>query len=610
MKKYGLRRTAILILGAGILLVASAAAAGVEIMPLDQVKVGMKGKGRTVFVGTEIEEFDVEILGVLNNSAPKRNAIIARLRGRNLEQSGVLQGMSGSPVYIDGKLIGAVAFGFPYAKEPIAGITPIGEMLAIAAEKPRTTSPAPAKFPWATRLSLGDLLGIFQERLASPVSFESDGRTARALPMPLFFSGFSSRILDQARPFFDRLGFRLIPSAVSAGSQLAGLSPLAELSVKEGDPLAIQLVAGDLDMSAIGTTTYVDGSRVYAFGHPLYNLGSVEYGMSKASIITVVPALDNSFKLGSVGDPIGTILQDRTAGAYGEIGRVPRLVPVNLTLTPETGPAKEFRYKVAKDTLLTPLLLNMSIAAVLDAEDRALGDLSLELRGDIYLDTTPGQIVDIEDMFSGNLGSAVAGLSGMVTSIVYYLTSNEFQELGIQKIDLQVRSAERPRTASLERVWLDRYEAAPGETIRIKLFIKSLRGESQVEEIPFLTPRLPAGSEFQLVVADTTSMQQVELGQYRAGGIVPRSLEQLVRLLNSLRKSNRVYFKLIGARSGLFLRGEELPNLPPAMKSLFASPRASGSAPAEINVSTLSEYQLPVPYVFQGLAVIPLKIRK
>jgi hypothetical protein len=213
-------------------------------------------------------------------------------------------------------------------------------------------------------------------------------------------------------------------------------------------------------------------------------------------------------------------------------------------------------------------------------------------------------------MFSGNLGSAVAGLSGMVTSIVYYLTSNEFKELGIQKIDLQIRSAERPRTASLERVWLDRYEAAPGETIRMKLFIKSTRGESQAEEIPFLVPHLPAGSEFHLVVADTTSMQQVELGQYRAGGIVPRSLEQLVRLLNSLRKSNRIYFKLIGARPGLFLRGEELPNLPPAMKSLFASPRASGSAPAEISVSTLSEYQMPVPYVFQGLAVIPLKIRK
>ena len=193
--------------------------------------------------------------------------------------------------------------------------------------------------------------------------------------------------------------------------------------------------------------------------------------------------------------------------------------------------------------------------------------------------------------------------------MVYFLTNNEFKDVGIHRIDLNIRTAERPKSAVLERVWLDRYEAAPGETLRLKLFIKSYRGESRVEEIPFLAPNLPPGSEFNLVVADTRSLRQVELGQYRTSGIVPRSLEQLVRLLNNLRKNNRVYFKIVAARPGLFLRGEEMPNLTPAMKSLFASPRAAATAPVEISVSTLREYQMPVPFAFEGLAVIPLKIR-
>ena len=580
-------------------------------MPLDRIKAGMKGKGRTVFAGTQIEEFDVEILGVLANNSPKRNAIIARLAGRNLEHTGVLQGMSGSPVYIDGKLIGAVAFGFPYAKDPIAGITPIGEMLAVAAGKSRPASPSPAKLPFASRVSLEDLFAAHADLLSSASLVDADGRSGTALPTSLLFSGFPSRIIDRIRPFFAGLGFRPVASPAAAEQvQRSGIPPGADLTVREGDPLAIQLVSGDLDVSAIGTATHVDGSRVFAFGHPLYNLGPVEYGMAKAGIITVIPTLDNSFKLGSVGNLIGTILQDRTAGAFGEIGRVPKLVPVNLTLTPESGDVREFRLKVVGDKLLTPLLANMSIAALFEADERSLGDLTLELQGDIYLDTTPGMAVHVEDMFSGNLGAAVADLSGLVTAVAYYLTNNEFRDVGIQQIDLRVRTSERPKTAALERIWLDRYEAAPGETIRIKLFLKTHRGESRVEEVPFQAPPLPAGSEFHLVVADTASMQQVELGQYRSGGIVPRSLEQLVRLLNSLRKNNRIYFKLIGQRPGLFLRGEELPNLPPSMKSLLASPRASGSAPAEISVSTLSEYQMPVPFVFKGQAVIPIKIRK
>ena len=203
MKKFMVRIAAVI----AVVLGTSLALSATEILPLEGVKAGMKGKGRTVFAGNKIEEFDVEILGILANNNPKRNAIIARLSGRNLEQTGVLQGMSGSPVYIDGKLIGAVAFSFSYAKEPIAGITPIGEMLAIAGDKTGKRAPGAARLPFSASVSLRDLFEAHRDYFVSPPSFESNGRTGAALPVPLFFSGFSSRVLDEVRPYFAGLGF-------------------------------------------------------------------------------------------------------------------------------------------------------------------------------------------------------------------------------------------------------------------------------------------------------------------------------------------------------------------------------------------------------------------
>ncbi len=475
-----MRKRVLRLFAAAALLGTSLGAFAAEILPLEAIKPGMKGKGLSVFAGSKIEEFDVEIIGILTNNSPKRNAILARLSGRNLENTGILQGMSGSPVYIDGKLIGAVAFGFAYAKEPIAGITPIGEMLAIAAEAPKGAAPAAGpRLPFSSSLSFRRIVEAHRDYFSPAQPLESAGGLGTTLPVPLFFSGFPARILDEVRPVFAGLGFRpLAASSADSPRQRTGITLETDLTLREGEPLAIQLVSGDLDLSAIGTVTHVDGARVFAFGHPLYNLGPVEYGMARAEILTVLPALDTSFKIGAVGNLIGTIIQDRTAGAYGEIGRHPKLVPLNLTLTPETGPAREFRLKLASDKLLTPLLTNMSIAALLDSEGRSLGDLTLELRGDVTLDTTPVQSVHIEDLFTGNLGSASSALSNLVTAVVYYLTNNEFRSVGIQRIDLNVRLSEQPKAALLERVWLDRYEVAPGETVRIKLFLKTYRGES------------------------------------------------------------------------------------------------------------------------------------
>lgn len=587
-------------------MVLSAVEGSVPILPLDQVKAGMKGKGRSVFQGNRIEEFDVEIIGVLKNVEPKKSIILARLKGGILEEAGVISGMSGSPVYVDGKLIGAVAYSLgTFVKEPIAGITPIEEMMSISEKRKKGPVFSP-QVPVKKHLTLDELFMLNKDFFLSKAVFHSEGRALKPLNIPLVFSGFSSYAFEQSRSFFSNLGFIPVMSAFS-GQSLETISP-PDLTLREGGPVAIQLVSGDLDMSAVGTVTYIDGSKVLAFGHPLYNLGAVDYAMTKARVITVVPSLISSFKLAVSDSLVGKFTQDRSSGLLGELGKVPRLVPVNIRIMDADGELKEYKIKVVDDKILTPVLLNVSLGGIVTTEERAIGDLSLGLLGNIYLEN--GMNIRLEDLFSGQFDDSVVSLSSLLAGVVYFLTNNEFEELGIHRIDLNIQAFEEVKFSYLEKVWLSKYEASPGDRIDVKIDYRTFRGESQREEGSIQVPNLPPGSEFQIVIADAASMAKIEMSQYRAATFVPRNLSQLVRMLSNLRKNNRIYIKMIASKPGIFLRGEEMSNLPPSMRSMFASPRAAASSPTELTRSTLMEYQLPIPYVFRGEAVIPVKIKK
>lgn len=599
----GLRMLAILVLAAGV--GAGAARAAVLIMPLREVKPGMTGVARSVFSGTTAEDSAVEILGVLTNIQPGRNLILARLKGKVVDQAGIIQGMSGSPVFLDGKIAGAVAYSFPYAKEAIAGITPIEEMLAIG-ERAAPRTAAPVSIPVAGRPRFEDVVEPRLGPAADEGLIQAGGWTARRLRLPLVFGGLGPRSVERAKPLLERMGFLAVPGG--SAPQAREPAPDTSISVREGDAVGIQLVGGDADVSAVGTVTYVDGTRVLAFGHPFYNLGAVDFAMTRARIVAVVPSLESSFKLSQTEGLIGAFRQDRTAGALGEIGRMPRLVPVNLRLEPEGRPDREFKLKVVSDKILGPAFLNITLSSLLTGEERSYGDLTLDFEADVYLDN--GMSVHLEDLYSGNFDGSATEVSGLVAAVVYLLSNNEFKDLGLHRIDLVVRPADRLRQAALERVWLDKYEVAPGERIQIKVFVRGFQDESIVHEVQVQAPALPAGAEFQIVVGGAEAMQLVEASQYKVREFVPRSLGQLVRLLNSLRKNNRIYFKILASKPGLFLRGEEMANLPPSLKAMFASPRAAASAPTDLARSTLSEYQLPVPFVFKGAAVVPVRIRK
>lgn len=573
-------------------------------LPADQIRAGMKGKGRSVFLGDTIEEFDVEVLGVLRNIQPKKDLIVVRISGDAIEGAGVIEGMSGSPVYIDGKLIGALSYSLgAFVKEPLALITPIEEMMAIP-EKESTKSSFAPRLPIKKHLSLNELFEIYESYFYKDSSVISGEHTFTPISIPLVFSGFSPHVFDKAKDFFSKLGFS--PMSVSLSGQSNEKITIPNLSLKGGDSVGAQLVTGDLSMSAVGTVTYVDGNRVLAWGHPWFNLGTVDYTMTKANVMTVVPKLDISHKLTSEEIPVGKFSQDRMSGLFGEIGQVPNLIPLNITMITGNG-EKKFSVKLTDDKILTAALVNMVVSSLIVGENRAIGDLSLEFSGDVYLDN--GMSVHLEDLFSGTFDRAATDLSSLVAAVVFFLMTNEFQDLPIHRIDLAIKPSEDVKYSVLEKVWLDKYDASPGEFIKIKVYTRSFRGESSLIEGVIPAPQLPKGTEFYLIVADALSLQQLEASQYKRQEFMPRNIEHVIRMLNNLRKNNRIYFKILASKPGLFLRGEEMPNLPLTMKSMFASPRAASSAPAELEKSTLGQLQQPIPFVFRGATLIPIKIK-
>src|SRR5262245_52400920 len=320
-----------LALGA-VLCAAGPAAAADGVLPLDQVKPGMKGVGRTVFEGSKPVDFDVEIIGVLENIGPKQSMILARLEGGPLEKTGVIAGMSGSPVYVDGKLVGAVAFGFPFSKETIAGITPFAEMVEFTAlETPRAASTRfkPTMGPGgpAAPLDAASVAAALRRPLQS-ISLDAGAWRAGAMPgglpgasltplaLPLVFSGFDPSTFEWAKGLFSSLGFTPVMGSGGHGSVPGPLPGLPA-----GGPIGISLVEGDLDLSVTGTITQIDGDKVYAFGHPFYNLGPTQFPMRKAYVYSVFPSLYQSWKISVPdGDSVGTIVQDRTTAVAGRLG--------------------------------------------------------------------------------------------------------------------------------------------------------------------------------------------------------------------------------------------------------------------------------------------------
>ena len=586
----------------------------VAVFPLSEVKPGMKGVGRTVFARQKMEEFDVEIIGKLENSSPKQTMVLARLSGGPLANTGVIAGMSGSPVYIDGKLLGAVAFGFGFSKEAIAGITPYVEMTSLSRMNDialrassggldQTIRPIPLRMsglPWP--MDSESLVAKFTDALsqAGPGGKTGSGVAGMtALPIPLSVSGLSGGSFDVARGLFSKLGFA--PMQVpSKGEAPGAIGPL-----EAGGPVAVSLIQGDFDFSATGTVTHIDKDAVYAFGHPFFGIGPIDFPMRQAWVYDVFPSLNQSFKISSAHQTIGRFQQDRATGISGKLGPGPRMIPVKLTLQNRPGMKQEYSFSVVQDDLFTPLTVYASLLSVLQGQERVAGPSTVALDATVNFSSIPA--MRLQDQFAeGQPGAMAAGLVGAAISFVM---NNEFRRVSLDSVTVNLTAKEAQETATISRAWFDGDgPVKPGMSVPVKIALRTFRGEEVITSVPVEVPAGATPGRYVVFVSDGQGLSLAEQREMRQA-FVPRNLDQMVRVVNSIRRSTNIYVRLQRFEEGAAVSGTLLPGLPPSMMQVLGA--SEGGDPVVRTATTVVwDGEKAVDYSVKGSRLLALQIER
>ncbi len=589
-------------------------AAAVDIIPFKEVRPGMKGVGRTVFKGTGVEEFAVEIVATLENVLPKRNLILARLEGGPLRETGILEGMSGSPVYLGGRLAGAVAYSWSFAKEPLCGVTPIEEMMEmlergvdLPADRTRAVKPTAAPGSLSLLARPAAMVAFLQRqylRLGAPSAGPAPSPQGLELLRPtVVLSGFLPEVARSWFPAFEAMSLR----PVVGGSPASDAPGARGADLTAGSAFGVTLVRGDMDVTAIGTVTHVEGDKVLAMGHPLLLLGPAAMPMTRAHVFGHFPSAASSFKLAGPAGEVGAITQDRFPGLAGRIGASVDMVPVRVELRRSGTSSRSFRFDIVPDPLLTPGLLHMSLLSLLASEEKQAGDVTIRLREGSRIHVSGDLDVKLENLFSGEMSVAYA--AGTVAYMTYLLLNNEDRSSGIEGINLLVDYEDGRRTARIQKIWLERYTVRPGETMTLHVQLQPFRGDTVVVDLPLAIPEeAPAGKAL-LQVGDSLTLSRMESAS-GAAPFAPRSLEHLVWLLNHIRLNQKVYATLIRPDTGAVLAGERLPNLPPSIASILLRPRAEQDGSSRLHFRTLLEADADTVHSVRGYQKTLLEVRR
>jgi hypothetical protein len=577
---------------------------------VDDIRPGMKGVGRTVMKGTKVEAFQAEVLGVLKNTSPGRDLVVCRLSGLNLEKTGVIAGMSGSPVYIDDKLVGAVAYAWPYGKEPIAGITPFCQMNGFVEAFERRDilrANKPARVGLRQPLVIDgqefDTVTVAQDcEDAKPSA--ADGLWMMPLRTPLSATGFTKNSL---KLLHERCGgFGLIP--VQGGAAPARIAAEEkDTPLEPGSPLAVSLIRGDFDLSGIGTVTHVEGDRVYGWGHPFLSLGSCEFPLMSGYIITVYPRQTVSFKMGAPLKQLGVINADVSTCIAGWLGRKPDMLPLRMSVALDAdGPIRTFNVEIARQPALLPTLVFTALSNSVDME----GDLPEEMTADMEarIEVEGRDPIVLKDTFSGFSGNrAPQALYSQVGAVVNILTRNSFKPVRIDRIDCRTRVRHGRRSAEIESVELasDIYE--PGETVKATVFLRPYKGARQRVPVSLQLPSdLPEGPYTATICDDLINARQTLRDNPTLTN--PSNLDQVfeaVRVQMNAQRTN-VVMRLPLPRAGVAVNGRTLPNLPPSMVQILGNSRRTGAQ--TLNSALVS--RRPTEWVIQGSETVRFHVVK
>ena len=576
------------------------------------VRPGMKGVGKTVMVGTKLEEFGVEVLGVMKDVSPGRDMVLCRLSGLNLEHSGIVQGMSGSPVYIDGKLLGAVAYGWEFAKDPIAGVTPFSQMVQyvrsndkkIAAESglPGIKGTALLDEPWDL-----DRAPSLERGPAGTVAVSGGGLGGmKPIGTPLAATGFTPRALALLG---DKLGPLGLSPAAGGGAAEDVRILQANTHLTPGSPLSIAMVTGDFDLSGIGTVTHVEGDRVYGFGHPMFSLGPCEFPMMTGHIHTVYPRTSVSMKMGSPLKTVGVLDTDVSTAVAGRVGPSPDMLPMAIKVkVGRFSEPKTYHVNVVREPNLLPMLIMTVMTNAIDTEGNLPDELTAKVaitmklkdRGEITIrDTLSGP------RYSGPMGPAA--IFNPVANLVNLLVRNPMSPVRIETIDCEVDISSGRAFAEVEsaRLITDRIE--PGGTLQAKVTVKPYKGERETIALDLAIPAdLPEGQYEALICDSNNSLRRRFRNEPHL--MEPRDLDGILRAvrLQVEPKRTALYLHVSLPDRGLAIQGQPLPNLPGSVRAAFANSRQSVLSPVRADLMAATETR----WVVEGAQVIRFTVVK
>lgn len=557
----------------------------------------MRGTGKTVFSGSRIEDFSVEILGVIENVGPKQSLVLARLAGGPLATTGVLQGMSGSPVYIEGKLLGAVAMAFPYSKEPIAAIRPIRDMLLRA----RAGSSRPAR----TRVSLLDrnVTGAF----VPPEEVLAGQSRLVDIATPISFGGFTSGTIEHFAPQLRALG--LEPAQGMSGGGKALRNAATPAAIQPGSMISVELLSGDMNMGADGTVTCVEGQNVYAFGHRFLSIGTTELPFARSEVLALLPSLSSSFKISAPREWAGTIVEDRSTAVSGFLGRHAGTVPLSIEVirggSRGTTASSIYRMEMVNDRFLAPFLVQMALYSAVDATERTVGSSTITLNGIIeFRDGTAP--IRLSNSYSGEFSVPQQASLATAVPLAYALQSG-FDSLQLKDVKLKIEAFDEKRQAQIDQAWVSRQEAQPGDTVDLSVVLVKPNGSEITKRVSYNVPvGMPEGPLY-FTIADGNATNLTEYRRFV--GAPPRSPSQLVALLNSLRSNTKAYVRVWRADANYDVQGHDFPSPPASLEQVLAHTQTALGAGIPSRNSKIAEIEIDAgEVVVTGSKTVQVKI--
>ena len=569
-------------------LVPTTAAQSSQILPVSQIREGMQGYAYTIFAGDQVEKFDLEVIGVMPNFlGPRQSIILVQLKGPKVEHTGVVAGMSGSPVYLDGKLAGALSLKLGvFTKEAIAGVTPIEDVLNPPAQGNGASVSAQLALPNSATSQAGLPSGSALEPIATP----------------LVFSGFQSATLQQFAPQIQGYGF------VAAQGGTAAPRP-DDQQLAPGDMAGMVLVQGDASINSACTVTAVQADRVFLCGHPFLNLGDVQLPMARSRVVTTLASALASTKIVNVGGSIGTITGDHLTAVSGKLGAAPALIPLDLDIATGLG-QKKLHFEMVNHPKLTPLLVALTTfngitQNVIYGEGTTLhlsGEIRLQGHAPVQIENTfaPG------DTLSPDSLPIALGVQGIFTR----LFMNTYELPSVEHISLKVESVPGRQSFTIDSAWLEKGEAMPGQTVRVRVLLHPYRGTPRIEETSVRVPdQIAHGTSLRVLIGDGELLNRASRGFAFSGGAgAPTGLDQLISLLNRERRNDRLYIGLFVPSPTILWDDKELPNAPLSEINVVDGRPAPGSVQV-LRESLASEASVPLGGPVSGVISLNLQIR-